>query len=157
MMLLIMSGSRHGDEHTRADQQMGMRVRQVVRWRGISSCSWWLQALGCSASVTGSAPSVRIASPPPLRAVPGGKIVQNLNVSFPGERTKWTPQCSRVQSVSASMRCVTCRVKKLKTYAGVVRARCQPIHLVTARQQPAVRGFPEAHMVAFRAAVHFLR
>ena len=47
--------------------------------------------------------------------------------------------------------------EEAETHAGVVRARRQPIHLVTARQQPAVRGFPEAHMVAFLGvAVHFL-
>ena len=47
--------------------------------------------------------------------------------------------------------------EEAETHTGVVRARRQPIHLVTARQKPAVRGFPEAHVVALLgAAVYFL-
>ena len=43
-----------------------------------------------------------------------------------------------------------------ETHTRVVRARRQPIHLVTAWQKPAVRGFP-AHVVALLGvAVHFL-
>ena len=47
--------------------------------------------------------------------------------------------------------------EEAETHTGVVGARRQPIHLVTTRQQPAVRGFPEAYVVAFLGvAVHFL-
>ena len=47
--------------------------------------------------------------------------------------------------------------EEAETHTGVVGARRQPIHLVTTRQQPAVRSLPEAHVVAFLGvAVHFL-
>ena len=47
--------------------------------------------------------------------------------------------------------------EEAKTHTGIVRARRQPIHLVTTRQQPAVRSLPEAYVVAFLGvAVHFL-
>ena len=38
--------------------------------------------------------------------------------------------------------------EQTKTDASVVRARRQPVHLMTTRQQPALRATPEAHVMA---------
>ena len=89
--------------------------------------------------------------------VTGGKIVQNLNVSF---RVGVLNGLHNVVAfkVGFSVNAVRdLQSEETETHTGVVRARRQPIHLVTARQKPAVRGFPEAHVVALLGvAVHFL-
>ena len=149
----------HGDEHTRTDQQAQRHaVRQVVRAGEVNFFLLLrLQALIVQYDDRERAVRADCVAAAVTGVVTGGKIVQNLNVSF------------RVSVLNGLHNVVAFKVgfsvnavrdlqgEEAETHTGVVRARRQPIHLVTARQQPAVRGFPEAHVVAFLGvAVHFL-
>ena len=149
----------HGDEHTRTDQQAQRHaVRQVVRAGEVNFFLLLrLQALIVQHDDRERAVRADRVTAAVTGVVAGGKIVQNLNVSF------------RVSVLNGLHNVVAFKVgfsvnavrdlqgEEAETHTGIVRTRRQPIHLVTARQQPAVRGFPETHVVAFLGvSVHFL-
>ena len=152
-------GEGHSDEHTRTNQQAQRHaVRQVVRAGEVNFFLLLrLQTLIVQHDDRERAVRTDRVTAAVTGVVAGGKIVQNLNVSF------------RVGVLNGLHNVVAFKVgfsvnavrdlqgEEAETHTGVVGARRQPIHLVTARQKPAVWGFPEAHVVALLGvAVHFL-